>query len=432
MTVSRELGYAETYMHLLQAMLCGNGQIVCAVQLVGPLTPQLFIKAIRAIHERQPLLRAKVLKKDRYYFDLSVSFEDVPIRILPREDSCHWQRVMDSELTSIVPAKKYLWSIILLCGGERQDAQHEIVLKMNHAAADGVSIIHMFDDLLHILSTLREGASVDLPAYDLLPPVELLLPSPLTWDEFLANKTASQVEPDLMTAWKYHQNAPLGQRRTKAVYRKVDAETTRRLELQCRQRGTTVNALLSSVLLLSAQRQMGAGATISSPLFSMANLRNRTVPSVVADYLGCYFSVVATYHPQISGETDLYELAEGYRRMLNAAIPLQTNSPREFDLAELEKMVNDIVVSSSNSFNLGFSCSNMGAPAIETSRKDYRLKAFYAVTNQSAGNFPMMLNVITLSGEMFCTFIYTHPLMSDDWAAGYVERFLDILCSSIE
>lgn len=108
MTVSRELGYAENYMHLLQAMICGNGQIVSSIQLEGPVTPQLFIKALRHLYDRQPLLRAKILKAERYYFELSAAFEDVPVRVLDREDDRHWERVVDSELTKIIQAEKCL------------------------------------------------------------------------------------------------------------------------------------------------------------------------------------------------------------------------------------------------------------------------------------------------------------------------------------
>ncbi|HWQ18135.1 MAG TPA: hypothetical protein VN455_00025, partial [Methanotrichaceae archaeon] len=196
MTESRELGYAESYMHLLQAMICGNGQIVCAVQLEGPVTPQLFVKALRRLYERQPLMQAKILKAERYYFELSAAFEDVPVRVLKREDDRHWERIVDSELRNIIPAEKYLWSMTLLYGGEGEGASHDIVLTMNHAAGDGISIIRLFCDLLQIISALSKSIPIDLPVHRLKPPVELMLQNPLSWDEFLANKAASQVQPE--------------------------------------------------------------------------------------------------------------------------------------------------------------------------------------------------------------------------------------------
>ncbi|HWQ18206.1 MAG TPA: hypothetical protein VN455_00390, partial [Methanotrichaceae archaeon] len=352
-----------------------------------------------------------------------------PVRVLQREDDRHWERIVDSELTKIIQAEKFLWSMTLLYGGEDDGAGHEVVLTMNHAAGDGISIIHLFSDLLQILSALSKNVPIDLPAHRLKSPVELMLQNPLSWDEFLANKAASQVQPELLTTWRYHRNEPYNRRQTKAIYRKIGADAVRTLKSGCHQRGATVNAVLNSAMLLAAQHL--AGAAISSPLFTLVNLRDKTAPPVDDDYLGCYFAAAATYHQQVRKDSDLYELAEDYQRMLNAAIPLQTNLPREFDLAALEKMVNDLVVSPAECFNLGLSCSNMGAPAIETACGDHRIKAFYALANQPAGNYPMMLNVATLSGEMFCTFLYTHPLMSDDWAVRYVDEFMKILQGSL-
>ncbi len=232
-----------------------------------------------------------------------------------------------------------------------------------------------------------------------------------------------------MTIWKYHRRVPLPQRRTRAIYRKLDAGTVDALKALCHSRGLTVNAVLNSAMLLSAQRL--AGSPIRSPLFSPVNLRNRTVPPVESDYLGCYLSVVFTSHPRIDGRTDLFELARDCHQKILSAIPRQTRSPREFDLSALEKMVENLVVSSSGSFNLGFSCSNMGEPEVGEDHGSHRLEAFYTVTNQSAGNFPMMLNVVTISGEMFFTFVYTYPLMSEDWAVSFVDRFSDLLLEAL-
>jgi|GEM_PF-6944325 len=223
MAESRELGYAENYMHLLQAMICGNGQIVCAIQLEGPMTPKLFIKALHYLYEHQPLMQAKILKAERYYFELSTSFDEVPVKILQREDDRHWERIVDSELRKIIPAEKYLWSMTLLYEGS--GASHEVILTMNPAAGDGISIIRLFCDLLQIVSALSKNTPIDLPAHRLMPPVELLLQSPLSWDEFLANKTASQVQSELLTTWRYDSCAPYDRRQTKAIYRKIDADT---------------------------------------------------------------------------------------------------------------------------------------------------------------------------------------------------------------
>lgn len=180
----------------------------------------------------------------------------------------------------------------LLYGGEGGGASHEVVLTMNHAAGDGISIIRLFSDLLQIISALSKNTAIDLPVHTLKPPVELMLQNPLSWDEFLANKTESGVQPEMLTAWRYHRNAPYERRQTKAIYRKVDADTVRALKSRCHQRGTTVNAVLNSAMLLTAQHL--TDTAISSPLFTMVNMRDKTAPPVDDDYLGCYFAAAAT------------------------------------------------------------------------------------------------------------------------------------------
>ncbi len=138
MTASRDLGYSETYMHLLQSMICGNAQIVCAVRLRGPLTPGIFLQGLKCLCERQPVLRARILKREKYRFDLSVDLDNVPVKVLPREGGDHWQKVVDSMMATVIPADRYVWAVTLLHGGEGPKARHEVVMALNHAAADGI------------------------------------------------------------------------------------------------------------------------------------------------------------------------------------------------------------------------------------------------------------------------------------------------------
>jgi hypothetical protein len=111
----------------------------------------------------------------------------------------------------------------------------------------------------------------------------------------------------------------------------------------------------------------------------------------------------------VDEKTNLFELAKNRPQKLQSAVSEQANLPREFDLSYLEKMVGELVVRSSNSSSLVFSCRNMGAPTVGAYHGDHKLTAVYTVTNQLAGGVPMMINVVTISGERFYTFVYTFP-----------------------
>ena len=73
---------------------------------------------------------------------------------------------------------------------------------------------------------------------------------------------------------------------------------------------------------------------------------------------------------QVDEKTNLFELAKNRPHKLQSAVSEKANLPRD---------------------------------------GDHKLTAVYTVTNQLAGGVPMMINVVTISGERFYTFVYTFP-----------------------
>lgn len=428
---TRRLGYMESYMFMVQKHLYGSTQICAIAQIEGFMSADVFKKALAIAFNSQPLLRAKIIEpsEEDAFFELSSKFADIPIKVLPRKDAFAWQKQSEAEMQSVLPYDKYLWRATLLLNEDENKGCHEMIMTLNHIIADGISIAHFFDDFLKICADLISGKEPTVTTFVLHPPTEVLIAKNITWQDYVNYKSSAMAQIPNVTTWSYETYKPIGERMTRHIFKVIGAEEVSALRIRAKQEQVTVNAALNAALMLSAERQ--AQKTVGFNLLSMVDMRPRCQPPVEPNYLGCYYGSIGTHHTEVGSNTLFWDLARAYKKNFTECSEKQLYAPIEFPYSAVTELVNKVVISKNQTFNMGFGCSNLGVIDYPDSYGPFKLNAMYFSTCRQAGNFAILLHLATVHGQMFATFAYVEPLLSKNWAENFVAAYLDILKTNL-
>jgi len=419
---ARRQGYWEAASTLFCRTYQGASTVVAVAEIHGFLDDAAVRAASKILWEVHPLLRASiVIAEDGLWFRETVAFPDVPISIEDHPDEPDgWMEIVDREVKDLLPIDRYLWRLTLLVG---ERGVSRIVLCFHHAICDGVSLLEFVEDLLALHERIRRGERVRAVAAPLLPPVEQLLDRQPAWGEYA--KVQAEVKSIDFTRVDFHGYAPVGQRQTRNLYRRIEAPRCARLQAECQRHGTTVNAALNAAMLLSFQRL--EGAVITGALTTPINLRRRCLPPVDASHMGCFVSTATTFHDEIGDTSSFWALARDYFEGLAQAFPRQALLPREFDLAAVMASFDTSASDEKRRFELGFGVSNMGSVAPLRRDGGPHLVSVRGCTSRESGDWVVLLNCITIDGAMFLTFSYTEPLLDESWAVSFVDSTMDRL-----
>lgn len=106
-----------------------------------------------------PILGARVIQKGGQFTLETGSLSRHNVRIVKRQDENHWHRLMDEELSRVIPMNAAsLWNAAILFGSEYA----ELVLSFNHLIGDGLSAAIFIEEVLSIYSGKRPTAPMPI------------------------------------------------------------------------------------------------------------------------------------------------------------------------------------------------------------------------------------------------------------------------------
>ncbi len=423
--LEQKLGCWESIHALIHDLAYGHGKIVCTVSLSGQLNPTLICQALEQLHQRHPLLQAThTLKRKGYFFRLDAKFSSIPFQVKMKHDDNTWQDIVEQELAQPFPTDQYLWGATLLCPSTPQ-GNTEIILFFSHAICDGLSVASFLDELLTVYCKLEQGEAIDLPPLPLLPPIDILVQqAKKTKDAFITKQLAQPIS----CPWPYSNSVPLGQRKTKNVYRHLSMKQYKLIEQTCRQQHITVHAALNAAVLLTA----GSFGNVNNiSLQTPINLRRYCQPTLSNENFGCYVSMVTTQHTCNPQQTSLWDAARDYRAQLKSALPHASAYLPNFSLRMLRKLLDKLCLNPRDHFTLGFGVTNAGRLNLPTAYGKHRIKFLYGSTSRQAADFVILISAATFNDELFLTFNFTEPMLSINWVEDFADDMLARLLSPI-
>jgi len=422
----RKLGPSELLCKMFHDDFSGFMNVVATAHLKGRLSLPLLKKACQEVYQLQPLLHVRIdAQKDEFFFATDVSFQDIPFIVIDRKGQDHWQKIVSDQLHELFKIDRFLWRIIVLT--DQKNNSHEVFFVSMHSAGDGVSMMHMFDQLFTIYSQLEAGKPVSAKSLEFLPPVEELMLHQPTADEVkLSHERIGSERP---TTWMFDKNAPFSQRRTKNIYRNLSPELLKKLKLRCKIECTTVNAALNAALVVAAQKYHGASVNVR--LSTPVNLRQRYCRQVVDNsYVGHYFTVATSVEPDVNDKVDFWQIARIYNNRLKKMIPVCASVPRGMTYQEAVQFCKKLAQPRDH-FVAGFSVSNVGQLDFSSHYGSLEMTGLHFCSNRSLGFTVMILNVLSFNDQMFMCFSYADPLLSDENAHLLVDYHIDSLLKNL-
>lgn len=313
-TMERALVFVDNFSSLF---------IVVALRLVNGPPPEVLQQALAILQKRHPLLQVQIVKeRGRYFFQTPADVPSIPLQVSQRQDDQQWLAVTEAELNekidhTVVPLMRVRY---LYAAG--QDAPGEVILSCHHTIMDAASGGHFCHELLSLCGRLCVGQPIEgyepLPP---LPPAEALYPPAFQGAGRLWH-TAAFLLRQMRDEVSYRRQVGAGRRppvheavHTRCLVAQLSPDATARFTRRARQEGVTPNSGLAAAELLAVSKHLYQHQAIPLRAITFSNLRPHLKPSVPAENLGAYFSMLQ-YTIRISDPHDLWGLARSVQQSI--------------------------------------------------------------------------------------------------------------------
>lgn len=429
--LDRQLGLLEhlfANLHSLGAMLYVN-----VVRVQEEISPSILQTAINRLQQRHPILRTHLRKEaDRFYFS-SKDTLPIPLQVISQIHEQQWLKIAQRELKqTFSDSLDPLCRITLL--QKMSDNHSYLIVTFHHAISDGISVLHLLDELLDYYYQLSvEAVLPPLEALSPLPPLERLLDTCLREDANVSSDNFSPNAPPHIDSLMVEATVPATQRQTLLMSYVLEKTLVQRLKERCLAEKTTIQGALCASMLMAASTQI-LPDDIALSCGSSINLRASCYPSVNTSQLGSLISN-ATIHQTLGSNINFWSIARNYRESLHQMIAdkiphLQVTNPEileRYTIPFLSKM---------SDYNMGRNTTthvpNLGRFVSKYERPKFQLKEFYFATGLHLVGTCFWLGSVTIDGSMYCTFAYVSPLISQSTAQYLADKVVATLTESID
>jgi hypothetical protein len=383
-----------------------------AIRVQGPLTERDVTNGLRALQERHPLLRVHLPDARADFVEAGTA--PIELRPLVRDNPDHWQRMFEEQLARPLPyGERPLLRVTWLRDVSGQE--HDLILGSNHVIVDGGGGAAIYRDLLTACMRSLDGQRLLDERLEMLPPLDELLPRS-------AGQRKEKRGFEVARIMTIDRAAPVAKRRSRALFRVLDADRTAHLAARARDQGATLTGVICAAALKAARSVESEDREFT--LSTNVNLRDLLEPPVSAEHLGSYISSVSTHH-RVESATEFWALARETRAAIKAAVDnVDYLPPRRDKFGWFEKLILGFVAPRLRGGRIqALNVTNMGRIHFPTEFGPLTAKAFYAASAQHVLGSSMQVAVHTLGGALFTAFVYADPILLPGRAADFVEAF---------
>ena len=174
MVAGRELGYWESFCHVLHKDYFLSSMAQTVVLARGPLRDSVLKSALRQLQERHPLLRARIVEprdRERHFrFHVSPEAGDLPLVVQEPGSASTWRTIAENEFHIDFDARYAChWRVSFLPATE-VEGPHALIMMFHHALADGICMVAFVQELLNLCSALARDRCPEVRRLPLLEP----------------------------------------------------------------------------------------------------------------------------------------------------------------------------------------------------------------------------------------------------------------------
>lgn len=412
----RPLGPQEALFTELYLRAAGAAQLTVLARLLRPVPASELTSALAQVHERHPLLGARVEQRtdDRWWWVCDVPFSAVQTRTQELDGAVDSELNIDAvyatEAEQTMDIRSVCYRVTALT---RSGQVHWILLTVNHAAVDGRAALTVLNEVEAVLSGQPTSAAP--------------LPLPPAVEDCLTHAAAGgrNLLPPIPdeALWPVAVPVPAAERLPRATYRHFPKADLQRLHERMRGRGERLGAAFAAAIVPAAREF--PGWTEWTPMLVTADLRKDCEPVVAPDSVGCFVGSLMLYlrpnqqHDSLS--TTARVLAEQLTHERDAAQQLDAT----YDDAVIAAQA-DAIALAADRFSNGVCVSDVG----DMSRLAGRTAGFDEVVLMPAQRHcahPVMLVAITTTSGVHLTIGYAEPVTATETAHRFADAYLAAL-----
>ncbi len=429
--MKRELGVFERGQYIADQY--APFHIVGVLRLENAPHPDMLRRSFAELQKRHPFLASHLIhEKGRYYF-AALSDLAVPVRILFRSSDEHWIQVTETELEIRIDASTGpMFRCTYLYNEDQQQA--EIILTLSHFIADAASASQLLHELMTLCASFSDGVSVSVSELSPAPTVESCFPSAYRgWRLSLRSMRYAFAQ---MTDEISYRIRTIG-KRTPPFHKppthghilpvQFSADIVEPFAQRARKEGVTLNSALNAALLLSVNRHLYAGEKLPMRTFSFADLRPYVEPSLHAENLGCYISMMR-YTVGVNGEVDFWSFAKDVHKKIYDSLKygdkFVASAMSELLLTMLVKLDSVRLCASALNYN--------GTVPVQTSYEKIKVLEMHGYVSAHAFGPEMASQAQLFNDILFWDFAYLEEDMDQEKAKVIVDEIKGIMRSSIK
>lgn len=409
----RPLGPQEAMFTELVRLSNGGVQLVTLAELANPLPVDEVRSRLKIVHERHPLLRARVEDRDRPWWVCDVPFETIAVSTREMGSDFDLEQLYAAEAQIPIDVTAVSWRAVLLTDPSGKVAW--MALTASHAAVDGRSMLVILNDFDRVSG---HGGGTGLAPLALNPAAETVLVA-----AGLAGER--RVEPALPKEAMCRVEQPAGSaaRRPQAFLRVHPQEDFDRLHARLHRDGIHLAGAFCAATVHASAALAGQAPVLR--LVAPTDLRADGRPAVSGDAVGLYISSIGLeLGPDETGRS-LMNIARALDDQLKtnrpSALLMNPSIPPEDIREEAERFAgpNDLFV-------VGTGLSDVG-DLNRLSGRQVGIARVVLMPSQSHGIHPMLVTVVSTAHGTCLSFGYAEPLTSRARAHAFADRFVEAL-----
>ncbi len=419
---SRPLGFIESMFQVNHEL--GAAIVVQVARIQGSLSSELVTEVFKALQQRHPLLQARVGESENgsYEFCIDNPSPALPLQIVEPSTE-DWQALAEAQMHAPFDfSTGPLWRVVFV-PPQREDDLNTLVMAFHHSICDGLSITNLVHEFLiqsqQKLTNLKTEVLEPLP---LLPAMETLCQNSPKADP--SPSASPPPEPIKLTPFHFDGTANPGDRRSRSLYGVLGSDTLTQLKQASKEHKTTIHGALCAAVLRALDKTVFEEKPITLTCLTGMNVRSKCDPAVSPAQFGCFVSGVSTLS-SLDGNTPFWELARQCKQDIEqAAIAQFPPSEQPFNKAEILPGMNHIIHGENMGRFAMVNFSNLGRLNFLPTYDPLTLQELFFTGCQHSLGFYLSLHAQTLYGQLYYSFAYVVPLMSDDTAASFESCFI--------
>ncbi|MCR9137218.1 MAG: hypothetical protein NXI27_14570 [Alphaproteobacteria bacterium] len=409
----RPLGPQEAMFTELVRQSSGGVQLVTLAELATPLSIDDVRSRLKVVHQRHPLLHARVEDRDQLWWVCDVPFETISISTRPMGADFDLERLYASEAEIPIDVMTMSWRATLLTDPSGKVAW--IAMTASHAAVDGRSMLVILNDFDRASDN---GDEVDLAPLALNPSAETGLAA-----AGLAGE--QRVEPALPkeAMCRVEHPADSTRRRPQALHRIYAQEDFDRLHTRLHRDDIHLAGAFCAATVRASEALAGQAPVMR--LVAPTDLRADGKPAISGDAVGLYISSIGLELGPDETNRSLIEIARMLDGQLRdnrpSALRMNPSIPPGEIREEAERFAR-----SNDLFVVGTGLSDVG-DLNRLSGRQVGINRILMMPSQNHGVHPMLVTVVSTSQDTCLTFGFAEPLTSRAHAHAFADRFVEAL-----